>query len=258
MKIAYCTCVFPFDEIPIACRKLKELGYDGVELWDQYLSVTTVENVRKDICSLGLEIAQLCPYFDVTGTKETLEQTYRIAEKYINMAHQLNCRHIRVFTGSVSASQATEAQFEQAAVALQTICDMAPDLLFVMELHDGSMVETADATEKMLNAVNRENLRVNLQVPLADGEDPFTSAERLGEKTVHLHAHNWNGVFENLTYLSDGDYDFKKFISILRSKGFDGYVSIEHGDHYGRHDPFEVAEHEAVYLKKLISELNSQ
>jgi sugar phosphate isomerase/epimerase len=55
-----------------------------------------------------------------------------------------------------------------------------------------------------------------------------------------------------LTFLDSGSYNFEEFIKILYGKGFNGYISIEHGDHLGNRDPWEVAFHEIKYLKKLI------
>jgi sugar phosphate isomerase/epimerase len=93
-----------------------------------------------------------------------------------------------------------------------------------------------------------ENLTVNLQTPLV-GESVFHTAEQLGEHVVHLHAHNWLESWPNLTFLDAGDVDFAAFLRVLQSKGFDGYISIEHGNH---HPPYETAAHEIAFLKKLI------
>lgn len=258
MKISYCTSIFPNAQIPDMCKKLKALGYDGVELWDQYLRTVSVEEVEKNICALGLEIAQLCPYFDLTDSTDALEQSYRTAEHYIALARRLHCRNIRVFTGRVTAQDATAEQFAQCVTGLRTICDMAPELYFVLEIHEGTIAESITSTQRLLDAVGRDNLKVNLQLSDHDEYTPYVCAELLGSETVHLHAHNWNDRFENLTYLSDGDYDFEKMLTILAEHGFVGFISIEHGTHYGRHDPLEVAGHEAAYLKNLIEKISQR
>jgi sugar phosphate isomerase/epimerase len=40
MKTAFCTNIFPHDEIPEALQRLKDIGYDGVEFWQDYLEST--------------------------------------------------------------------------------------------------------------------------------------------------------------------------------------------------------------------------
>lgn len=254
MKLAFCTNTFSVDNIPQACKRLRDIGYDGVELWHQYLVSRPIAQIEEEILALGLEVAQVCPYFNVTGSLEELEQSYRLADQYIAFADALHCKNIRVFTGKVGAREASRAQFAQGVMGLQTICDKSPTHHFVLETHPGSLMESIKATLRLLDAVNRDNLKVNLQLPMDLGrDDPYDCAERLGEKTVHLHAHNWVGNAEDnqLTCLADGCYRFERFVSILRTHGFDGFVSIEHGDHYGKEDPFEVAQREYVYFQEI-------
>lgn len=260
MKLSFCTNVYPIDRIPAACAMLKELGYDGVELWHQYIVSRPIERIREEILALGLEIVQLCPYFNLTGTKEQLAASYTLAQDYIGYAEALDCRLIRVFTGEVSAADATPEQFAQGVRGLRTICQMEPKLTFVLEMHRGSLMESVNGTLRLLEAVDCDNLRVNLQLPLLDPTtDVYRCAEALGAYTVHLHAHNWIGRPEEYHFvcLGDGVYDFPRFLSILREHGFGGAVSIEHADHLGRDNPDEVAAKEAAYLKALFRELDA-
>ena len=106
-----------------------------------------------------------------------------------------------------------------------------------------------EASLSLLEEVGMDNLKVNLQTPLV-GESVFYTAEQLGEHVVHLHGHNWIGDWSHRTFLDSGDVDFTAFIGVLKDKGFDGYISIEHGSH---HPPYETAAHEIRYLKWLIA-----
>jgi sugar phosphate isomerase/epimerase len=103
--------------------------------------------------------------------------------------------------------------------------------------------------------VGRPNLRVALQTPLK-GETSEYSAEHLGPKVVQIHSHNWIGAtatsWGTLTYLDAGDLDFANFLRILRSRGFDGVISIDHPAHSGQHNWEEVAAHEIKYLRGLL------
>ena len=117
-------------------------------------------------------------------------------------------------------------------------------------IHSGpNLTDTSATTLKLLADVDMDNLVVNLQTPLL-GETVFETADRLGARTVMLHAHNWVGSWPRLTFLDAGDVDFAAFVRVLRTRGFDGYLSIEHGSH---HPPYETAEHEIKYLKRLIA-----
>ena len=253
MKTGFCTNVFRDEEMYPALRALSEMGYDGVELWDSFLSNTDLDRLGTYLTELKLEVLQICPYFNVTGTEEQLEQTMESAREYLKIAQLLNCHLIRTFTGSVSSADVSPDIYQQAVKALREICALGrpQGVLFVLETHEGSLMETGPATLRLLNDVGADNLRVNLQVPLDGGrEDVFRSVELLGKYTVHLHAHNWIGSWPNFTFLEDGDYDFEQFLQALREKGFDGAVSIEHGNHSGL-PPLEIARREIAYLKPL-------
>lgn len=254
MKTSFCTNVFNLNDMYHALELLKNLGYDGVEFWDNYLVEANINSLKKHLDKLELQVAQICPYFDVTGSEEEVQNSLRISEKYVKLALSLGCKNIRTFTGEVSSSDADDNIYWQAVKALQQICDMgAPyGIQYPLETHDYSLMDTSKSTLKLLRDVNRSNLKVNLQVPLDYGkEDELESAEMLGDHVVHLHAHNYRGGWDNLTFLDNGDYDFKKFVNILHKKGFDGYISIEHGN-YGGYDPFEIAEHEINYFKNVL------
>ena len=261
MKISFCSSVFKDDEMEDALIRLGRLGYDGVELWDQYLKVSDIDKLKTVLEESSLSVAQLCPYFDFTGSKEKWHESLEIVGRYIEYAKILDAKLIRVFTGSVGSNEATEAVWRQAIEGLREMCIKGKEfeISFALETHPGSLMDSSSSTLKLLEDVSCSNLGVNLQVPL-DSEDVYQSAEILGKHVIHIHAHNWsgpapNGCWEKLTYLESGDLDFPRFLGILHRHGFDGYISIEHGTHQGRDDPYHVAEQELGYLRTLVNKL---
>ena len=83
------------------------------------------------------------------------------------------------------------------------------------------------------------------------------SVEKLGEYVIHIHANNYTKD-GTPTFLDEGYIDYEAIIRRLRGKfGFNGYISVEHATHRGRHDPLETAKHEVVYLKNLIGKITS-
>lgn len=256
MKTCFCTNVFPNEQIPAACAALSALGWDGIELWDGYLKTADIYRLRDMLEAMRLRVFQLCPYFNVTGDREQLEETYRIAQAYIEKAHALHCGQIRVFTGSVGSADADARQYAQGVEGLRHICRMDESVYFVLETHMGSLADTTASTLQLLEDVGCSNLKVNLQVPLNNGQDAIMdSVHTLGRYVAHIHAHNWIGNRKNLTYLDNGDYAFDEFLAALHGEGFNGAVSIEHGNHLGKREPLEVARHEIAYLKKLIERI---
>lgn len=257
MKSAFCTNAFGNEQADQekAIPYLAELGYDGIELWQQYLCHADLAWVRSIADGHDLEIVQICPYFDFTTSQDTWDQSTRDAETFIEYAVELDCPFIRTYTGNVGSADAAARQWDACVRGLQKICEMGAtyNIVFPLETHQvihhgPNLTDTSPSTLKLLDDVGMENLTVNLQTPLV-GESVFHTVEQLGEHVVHLHAHNWVGGWPELTFLDAGDVDFTAFIRRLQHKGFDGYISIEHGSH---HPPYETAAHEIAYLKQLI------
>ena len=260
MKTSFCTNVFSPEEMEKAIINLSYMGYDALEFWDQYLRKVDISWLVDRLQHSRIEVSQICPYFNFTGSKEDWEKSIKIAGRYIGLAKKLNTKLIRVFTGKVGSEEATKKQWKAGVEGLKKICAMGKEegITFVLETHPGSLMDTSKSTLRILEEVGMDNLKVNLQVPLKGEEDPLISAEKLGRYTVHLHAHNWKYLKEDytwgeLTFLDSGCYDFEKFIRILHSKGFNGYISIEHADHNGLRNPYKTAQHEIKYLKDIIT-----
>ncbi len=259
MKSSFCTNAFGNTQADQekAVPYLAELGYDGIELWQQYLCHADLGWVRSITAEHDLRIVQICPYFDFTTSQATWDQSIRDAETFIGYAVELDCPFVRTYTGNVGSADATVRQWDACVRGLQKICEMGAvhNIVFPLETHQvihhgPNLTDTSASTLKLLDDVGMENLTVNLQTPLV-GESVFHTAEQLGEHVVHLHAHNWLGNWPRLTFLDSGDVDFAAFLGLLQSRGFDGYISIEHGSH---HPPCETAEHEIAFLKQLIGQ----
>ncbi|HEY8885553.1 MAG TPA: sugar phosphate isomerase/epimerase family protein [Chloroflexota bacterium] len=264
MKTSFCMMGFGYtQEIAERCiARCGQLGYDGIELWKQYLDVADLGWVRDACAAAGLEIVQLCPYFDFTTSPETYEASLSQAEQFVGYARTLGARWIRTYTGWVGSAEATDEQWQRTVDGLQRICDLgAPHgIEFPLETHQvihhgPNLTDTSASTLRLLDLVGRPNLRVALQTPLK-GETSEYSAEHLGPKVVQIHSHNWIGAtatsWGTLTYLDAGDLDFANFLRILRSRGFDGVISIDHPAHSGQHNWEEVAAHEIKYLRGLL------
>ena len=135
----------------------------------------------------------------------------------------------------------------------------ASDVTLLLEthqvIHSGPCLsDTSPTTIRLLELVDRSNLRVAIQTPLV-GETPEDSARQLGRYVDQIQAHNWIGATETtwgqLTFLDAGDLDFSRYLRILREEGFDGWISVEHAHH---HPWEETAAHEIAYLRRLLAE----
>lgn len=261
MKFGYCLMKDWLVSRPGLVQLIDDLGYDGIEIWSQAFDAVGLAGVRQIVSGLRCEVASINPYFDFTTSKETFDESLRIAEKYVEYAKKLGCTRIRTWASArkafVSGDEASPEQWDAAIQGIQAVCDMAAgyDISCVLEVHhgDGQLYDSSKNALRMLRAVDRTNCTLNLQPPLR-GEDPLESARQLGPYVTHLHAHNWSGGWGRFTYLGEGDVDFEQFITILQSHGFDGYISLEHTSR----DPESIARHEIVYLRDLAARLTTE
>lgn len=264
LKTSFCMMGFgSTQELAERCITLcGKLGYDGIEFWKQYLDKADLGWVKDACANAGLEIVQVCPYFDFTTSPETYDETLREAERFVTYARALDAKWIRTYTGRTGSGDATDEQWRRTVDGLKRVCDLgAPfGIEFPLEthqvIHSGAcLTDTSASTLRLLELVDRPNLRVAIQTPLK-GETSEYSAEQLGPHVVQIQAHNWIGATDStwgtLTYLDAGDLDFAGYLRILRAKGFDGVISIDHPAHSGQDQWDEVASHEIGFLRSLI------
>jgi sugar phosphate isomerase/epimerase len=256
-KLGFC---YPIEWSPADLKdnliRLKALGYEGVELWHKDLIASDLAILSGLFEEIGIACAQICPYFDFVHGSLAWEESLRLADEYIAWARQLGKPLIRVFTGpGVGAASATEEHWQAAISGLQQICDLAAPhgIQLALECHAGSLMEDSPSTLRLLQGVKRNNLGVNLQLPLMNGNEPIeVSLESLGQYTCHTHAHNYTSLNGgHFRPLGQGVLDYHDIISRLTTKGFNGYVSIEHASYEGTCDPWETARIEAEYLTGL-------
>jgi sugar phosphate isomerase/epimerase len=254
-----CCWFFPNITPEEGLPRLRAAGFPAIEIWSQDLRKWGVSRWKAALAAEGLGCVQLCPYLDVVHGATTVEMGRWVMDAMLTAAQELNCRRVRIFTGppwgehTVGPQQASEHQWADAAFALAEYADMAgPDVELCLECHEGSLMEDTPNTLKLIQAVNRPNLTVNLQLPFT-GEEPLSSAIALAKYTTHIHIHayeeGWSGPF---TWLSSGKTDWLPVLKTLREHGAgDLCLSLEHPSHNRGHDAWDTVLRDAPWLSAL-------
>lgn len=264
VQIGFCWSfpeVTPEEGLP----RLRAHGIEGIELWPQYLDAFGAERWAEVLRASGMRCFQLCPYFDFVHGAEKLRVSRQMLRDYLKAARTLNCKRVRVFTGPpwgegvVGAHEATEAQWQAAIAGLREFGEVAAreGVELCLECHEGSLMEDSPNALRLIRAVNRPNLTANLQLPLRN-EDWNTSLKALGPFTTHIHIHNWTGGcgVGDLTFVSEGVFDWRTVVRYLvKDCGRKVCLSLEHVDHGGKHDPWQTAEKDGAYLRRLREQL---
>jgi sugar phosphate isomerase/epimerase len=257
-KSAFCW-VFGLNNLRNDLLRLKKEGdWDGVEFWHNVVWDADKDRLKGYLDEVGMACVQLCPYFEFTEGDTAYQHTLELGREYIGISRRLGNPLLRVFTGHVKDTEATPEQWQAAFTGLQILCDEAAEygIRFCLEIGHGLMFSSTSVL-RLLEGVNRPNLGVNIQICLP-GEDPWYTLEQLGPHAIHMHAHNWLGRVggTELTWLDSGLLDYEEFLPKLLAYGYNGYISVEHVDHTGKHDPWVTASVDGRYLGALKGKLN--
>jgi len=258
IKIGYCSIGMREEKIEDIIPRLAALGYEGIELW--YPHVEDYEKRRGELESLkklldeqGLAVIMVVPYFNLTGSKEEREESYKTAGEAVRYAKIFRTPFVRAFVGGPASGKAGQEEWERAVKGLQRICDLDREIHFLLETHDHQLQDTVATTLKLLRKTGRDNLGVNLDIfnLFMMGEDPVAALKFLHPAVKNVHVKNRNrqagGNWET-AFLKDGDLDYQPFFRALQSMGYNGFVSLE----WFGPSPLPAAEKEYHYLKALL------
>jgi len=218
----------PLDDAIAAAAKA---GYAGVELWGPHLdAVYAQEGDLSRIASMleqrGLETPMISPYWHIAAEPEEALQS---ASRHIRYAQALGCPLIRGFCGGGDSAEASQAVWEATVAGLTAICEMAAraGIGIALETHGGHLHDSTDSTLRLIEAVDRPNLGVNLDIynQFERGEEPLWALEQLRGHLRILHFKNRSG--EEHVRIDRGDMPYRPFLQALLDGGYQGYASIE-------------------------------
>ncbi len=243
-----------------ALRKIKELGYEGVEIMGKRPHLSVVDGTLEEVKSyrrladeLGLKVSCVAAYTNFTAGMESrevplVEMQLAYIDRLAQFAQVLGSDLIRVFTGYYVDALSYDQQWNLCVSAVQEACDIAARYgvrIGVQNHHDVGV--TVEAYEDFLADVDRPNCWAMFDawsIAQHDGVDLYAVAKRMAPKMAqttvadydrqaryHQVAHlvsyeRWSDVLRAVP-LGEGFIDYGSFFRGLRDGGFEGYVSFE-------------------------------
>ena len=239
--------------------RAKALGFDSVMLMAKrpHLSVLDFDDaalagLRERIDWLGLNVVCLAGYTDFCLGSDRPEipsremQTLYVT-RLAQVASQLNCRLIRVFTGYVRPSVGYDQAWNWCVESLRECSRRAADLgvtIAVQNHHDTAV--HFESFADLLDDVDEPNCQAAFDAwaPALHGSDLIAAVKRLGPRIVHTTVADYvrrprftyvpnlvNYVSEpdaiRAVPLGDGFIDYRSFFATLREVGFQGHVAYE-------------------------------
>jgi sugar phosphate isomerase/epimerase len=239
------------------------LEVEGLEWYAGFIEMSDQRNwtrFRKEVEDIGRVIPMLCCSPDFTHPDAAFRNKEIDRQKrHIDMAATLGAGFCRVLSGQKRPELSIDEGVKYAADSIIACLPHAQErgITLILENHYKDdfweypeFAQKADVFCKLVEAIDHPNFGVNFDPSntLLAGEDPIDLLKRVSHRVVTMHASDrylLEGTLEDLRReesgvvgyakrMSHGEIgkglnDYDAIFSELKSKGFDGWISIEDG-----------------------------
>lgn len=226
-------------------KKLKELGFSGVELpGPEFIPEKERASLADLLKKEEMEPVSVCAGLGLhpekknmnSGNTKIREEAILYMCKCVDLAKELDAKMVIVATGRIEKGTPLDEQWLSAVNGLKTVCRYAesknPGLQIVLESFPGRLIGYPEMLSKMIGEVKCNNLggcldtghEVIMRNPFAE------SVKKFGDNLYHVHIDSNDGVNDIHWRPGSGaieDYQFKELFKALKETGYKGLVSFE-------------------------------
>jgi len=219
-----------------------ELSLDGIEMYEPYLDswdTSHMEKLADSVYDVGLQISMFTSYCNFSSPDMIKrEQETAHVKQAVDAAVVFRTNIVRVTAGSWIDGLSQGEVLQNIADGLKGCLDYAEEKRVVLALEDHPVVGTKISDfVKILDLVDDERLKVNLDTsnPMVSGDNSVDLARLVADRIVHLHA---SDRLKNHQHCLEGtgEVDFPGVFRVLKSAGYDGWVSLEAGGENKKED----------------------
>lgn len=259
------------------------LDVQGLEWYAGFIEMADESNwprFRKEVEDHGKVIPMMCCSPDFTHPEAAFrEKEIAKQKRWIDMTHTLGGSYCRVLSGQRRPELSIDEGVKLAADSIEACLPYAQErgITLIIENHyKDDFWEYPEFAQKMdvfcqlVDRVNHPNFGVNYDPSntYLAGEDPIELLKRVSHRVVTMHASDRylaEGTIEDLRReeggaqgyakrlrhgeIGKGLNDYDAIFSELKSKGFDGWISIEDGV-----DGMEQLARSVDFLKRKIAQ----
>jgi L-ribulose-5-phosphate 3-epimerase len=294
MKIAGHTLGTPGMSVIDALHLFHDAGIHAAEIiWtnDYPAAIPEEKNaaitaeIKKTAAALSMELAGLTPYMSDFNSldPELRRHDYQRMLACITTAAALNAPHIRVYAGSYKPGESDrDEKWAWLVDSLQRLGDhaYAAGVQLCVENHFNTMTVSAAETAALMQAVDHPGVRILYdQANLAfTHNEPYQEAIPLQQAWIaHVHVKDLVFIDPDKPFSADavsrvkaedravrsrlvgeGVLDWPAILAVLKSTGYDGFLSLEYEYRWHPQDLSEPAEgfrRSAETLNKMLSSL---
>ena len=176
----------------------------------------------------------------------------------LDTAAELGASMIRVWAGTRGSREAGDGERAAVVEQLGVCCDRAAErnLIVATEFHAGTLTDDVDSCLRLLDEVNRPNLRTFWQPPNGMGSgESLAGLRRVRDRLAHLHVFHWNPDDRHRCPLADGADRWPKYLQEAAAQSSaDGvlrYASLE----FVRDDDVDQFRRDALTLRAWVRDL---
>ena len=212
-----------------------DLGLDGIEMYEPYLDnwdESYMAELADTVYDAGLQISMFTSYSNFSSPDiATREQETAHVKQAVDAAVTFRTNIVRLTAGSWIDGLSQDEVLQNIADGLKGCLNYASEKQVMLALEDHPVVGTKIGDfVKILELVGDERLKVNLDTsnPMVSNDNPVDLAKLVVDRVVHLHA---SDRLKNLQHCREGtgEVDFEGVFKVLKSAGYDGWISLEAG-----------------------------
>jgi len=243
-------------------------GYDAIEPRAEAghkhgVELETTKKERKQIKASFEDTGIVCACIATSRTYSMSEPDKRresvdLTKRYVDLAHDIGCKHLRVFGGQTPEGAVFADVKKYVAEALRECGEhaLSADVYVCMETHD-AYCRSADVLE-VIKAADRPNVAINWDImhPFRVGDTIEEAFENVKGHVRHCHVHDGKrpadggaGGWE-LALMGEGDIPHDQAIKLLAGIDYKGALS---GEWISFLPPEEVLPHDAAVMAGYIS-----
>lgn len=222
----------------------RQHGYSGIEiregedsLYSVKMDAGKVKSLSRSIKASGIQVTNLGSGICIKGDSKDTPQLETF-KKLVQDASDLSAEGIRIFLGNFARKHSDpKTALNEAGIIewIQAACDYAFAYPVQVWIETHNEYATGRVLQRLLTKINRDNCKIIWDIlhPLEDGESPVETMRFLGDSCVHIHVkdgtpfddpdmHDWK-----YTFPGKGKVPVAEIVRLLRSRGFEGYYSLE-------------------------------
>lgn len=223
--------------LEVQIESLKKLGISHVEMRGAdgnnliYHSDAKVKEIKDRLADAGMKLSALGSPLGKIGIDDPFEKHFEEFKRAIEIAHEMNCPRIRMFSFYLPREMEPEAKKEQVFERIGKFVEYAKsnDALLLHENEKGIYGEKAKECRELMDAFAGEHFRAIFDFAnfVQAKQDTLEAYELLKDYISYVHVKDalWeNGEVVPAGY---GDGNVAAILKKLYENGYDGFLSLE-------------------------------